>query len=252
MPITDTTFYLVAVPTIFFIAFTKGGLGGGFSIVGVPMLSLVTSPTQAAAILAPIICFMDIFAVWAYPPRTWDTKNLRILVPGLLVGIALGITSFKLFDDGHIKLLIGFITISFALNWWLRRNSPQRRRGASLIRGSFWGMLSGFTTFVAHSGGPPLAIYLLPQGLDKTMLAGTTAFFFTIGNYVKLFGYIWLGQLNKSSWITALMMTPAVPAGIYLGRWAHNRLSNEKIYMICYLLLVPTALKLIGDGLHVW
>jgi len=36
------------------------------------------------------------------------------------------------------------------------------------------GLASGVTTMVAHSGGPPLAMYLLPLGLSKDVYAGTT------------------------------------------------------------------------------
>ena len=38
---------------------------------------------------------------------------------------------------------------------------------------------------VAHSGGPPLAMYLLPLGLRKEVYAGTTSLFFTVGNATK-------------------------------------------------------------------
>ena len=47
------------------------------------------------------------------------------------------------------------------------------------------GLTSGITTMVAHSGGPPLAMYLLPLGLSKEIYAGTTSLFFTIGNATK-------------------------------------------------------------------
>ncbi|WP_437820128.1 sulfite exporter TauE/SafE family protein [Sorangium sp. So ce1078] len=248
----DFRFGLVAIPTVFFIAVTKGGLGGGFSIIGVPMLSLIIPPTRAAAILAPLICFMDVFTLWAYPPRTWDRRNLRILIPALLFGILVGVLSARICSDRAISLLVGLITIVFCASHWLRSGGPAPVRRPSVARGSWWGALSGFTTFIAHSGGPPLSVYLLPQRLDKTVLAGTCFIVFAVGNCVKLAGYVWLGQMTAPNLAKTLLIAPVVPLGVALGRWLHHRMSVETIYTTCYLLLVPTGLKLCGDGLNLW
>lgn len=249
----DPFFYIIAIPTVIIIALSKAGFGLGFSIIGVPMLSLVISPVQAAAILSPIVCIMDLFTIWAYPPKTWDRKNLYILIPALILGIILGVFSSKFFNESYIKLMVGIIAVSFSLKWWLQRNTPQpyKSTNISIVRGTFWGALSGFTTFLAHSGGPPLAVYLLPQRLGKTILAGTSVIFFTIGNFIKLIGYIWLGQLNNNNLLVVLLMTPAVVIGVAIGKWLHNRMTADMIYASCYALLIPIGLKLIADGLHI-
>jgi uncharacterized protein len=245
----DYIFYVVAFLTVLVIAISKGGLGGGFAVIGVPILSLFISPMEAAAILAPMFCIMDAFAFWAYPPKTWDKKNVRILLPAIILGIALGIMSFRFLDDRYIRLLVGGISIIFSLHWWLSRKARKLAQEANFIRGSLWGTLSGFTTFLAHSGGPPLSVYLLPQHLDKTTLAGTSFIVFSIGNLIKLVGYIGLEQLNHDTLMTASLLIPAVPIGVFIGKQIHNRINADTFYKVCYALLIPIGLKLLADGL---
>ena len=63
MIITDPFFYFLAVPAVLITGMGKGGLGGAAGAIAVPMMALAVEPIQAAAILLPIICLMDIMAV---------------------------------------------------------------------------------------------------------------------------------------------------------------------------------------------
>ncbi|ALS34821.1 hypothetical protein PTRA_b0319 [Pseudoalteromonas translucida KMM 520] len=63
MLVTDPWFYLTAVPAILIFGIGKGGLGGALGVIAVPMMALAISPMQAATILLPILCVMDIFAI---------------------------------------------------------------------------------------------------------------------------------------------------------------------------------------------
>ena len=117
------------------------------------------------------------------------------------------------------------------------------------IAGAFWGGLAGFTSTLAHAGGPPFAVYLLPQKLDKTLFVGTSVIFFFIVNYVKLVPYHFLGQLNVGNLAVALVFAPLAPLGIWLGVWLHRRVSERAFYNISYTLLLATGLKLVYDAL---
>ncbi|WP_157727746.1 hypothetical protein [Stappia sp. ES.058] len=69
------------------------------------------------------------------------------------------------------------------------------------------------TTMVAHSGGPQLAMYLLPLGVLKSIYAGPASLFFTAGNNVKLFSWIWLASIAGAPWFLILLALLAVPLG---------------------------------------
>jgi hypothetical protein len=249
--ITDPWFYAVAVPAILLLGLSKAGFGAGVGGFIVPLLALAIPPRQAAAVLLPILCAMDLLSIRAYR-GSWDSRNTRILLPGGLIGIAVGTLSFGLLSEAGISILIGTIAVVFGLQQWLGLGKSLKPCGASVGRGLFWSGLSGFTSFVAHAGGPPLMVYLLPQRLDKRLYVGTAVLFFFVVNYVKLIPYAWLGQLNFGNLATSLVLLPLAPAGIRLGVWAQNHLREALFYRIVVLLLLASGGKLLFDGLRVF
>ncbi len=252
MLITDPLFYIAAIPAVFLAAVSKGGFGGGLAMLGVPMMSLVISAPRAAAIMLPILCLMDLVGVWAYR-KTWDRRNLKIMAAGAAIGIVTGTATFHLFDDSAIKLLVGCIAVSFTLHYWLKR-SPAGEGGeggkynATATKGILWSALSGFTSFLAHAGGPPANAFLLPQRMDKTLFVGTMVMLFTAINYAKLLPYWWLGLLPLGNLTMSLILSPLAPIGVLVGVWLHNRISPTWFYRLCYLFLFAAGLKLLYDG----
>ena len=78
------------------------------------------------------------------------------------------------------------------------------------------GAAGGFTSFIAHAGGPPISIYLLRRPLDRTDFVATTVLLFAAINYVKLLPYGWLGQLSAENLATSLVLAPLAPVGVDL------------------------------------
>ena len=115
--ITDPVFYLVAVPVVLLFGMGKGGLGPGFVTISVPILSFVIDPVQAAAILLPILCLADIFAVYHFR-RHFEGKHLVIIIPAGLVGICIAGVLMGQLDREMIRLLIGIIAMLFCLDHW--------------------------------------------------------------------------------------------------------------------------------------
>jgi uncharacterized membrane protein YfcA len=246
---TDPLFYLVGLPTVFVMSMSKGAFGGGLAIIGVPLLSLVMSPIEAAIVVAPLVSFMDIFALGSFGPKTWSKPDLSWLMPGLLVGIAAGYAFFALVDPRLVSLGIGAITVAFIADYFLRgRSVPSSRRPASPPLALLAGLASGFTTFVAHAGGPPAQMYLLSRGLNKTLFAGTNLALFTLGNFVKLFPYGLLMWAQPRTSSAALLLAPAVPLGVWAGVWLHARLEQQRLFFWCYIILLIAALKLLLDA----
>mgnify|MGYP000106036518 FL=1 len=244
--IPDPFFYLCAIPAVLLYGIAKGGFGGNIAIVSVPLMALVVAPQQAAAILLPILCLMDLVALRTFRGR-WDRTNLRIILPAAIVGVLIGALTFRLMNEQHIRLLIGVIAVSFVINAWWRRDQ-QQARPANAWRGRFWGMLSGFTSFGIHAGGPPINVYMLPQRLEKTLLMGTLAVFFTLVNWVKVPAYLYLGQFSSENLLTSLVLMPLAPIGVRCGYWLLQRSNEKLIYQLCYVFLLLTGGKLLVEG----
>jgi uncharacterized membrane protein YfcA len=238
---------LIAFAGVFLICFMKGAFGGGFSIVGIPLLSLVMDPVTAGGLLAPLFVAMDLFALRYWKPSTWSKPDLALLLPGLVIGIGIGYLLFRVLDHRAVAIVMATITLIF-VGLWLAGGSEVKIRPRSSPKAIAAGLGAGITTMVAHSGGPPLAMYLLPLGLSKEVYAGTTSLFFTVGNATKAVPWLLLVKPAGNVWILMAACLLAIPTGVWLGWRLHGRLDQHQIYRACYGLLVVTALKLLWDG----
>ena len=252
MLLSDPLFYAAAVPAVLLFGISKGGFGGGLGILAVPLVSLIVSPVQAAAILLPVLCCLDLIGLWAYWGK-WDFPNLRILIPASIIGIIIGTLLFRYMNPEIIRLLLGIIAILFTLDYWLR---PPRGYGdiqprPAILSGTIAAAVGGFTSFIAHSGGPPISMYLLPQRMHRTMFVGTTVLLFAIINYVKLIPYTWLGLFHGNNLLTSLVLMPAAVIGFLTGIWLHNNVSEALFYRVCYMFLFIVGIKLVLDGSNI-
>ncbi|MDA9412458.1 MULTISPECIES: sulfite exporter TauE/SafE family protein [unclassified Bradyrhizobium] len=246
MDLTLTTI-LIAFSGVFLICFMKGAFGGGFSIVGIPLLSFVMDPVTAGGLLAPLFIAMDLFALRYWKPSTWSKPDLVLLLPGLVIGIGLGYLLFRVLDHRAVAIVMAVVTLIF-VGLWFFGDPKVTIAPRSTPKAIAAGLASGVTTMVAHSGGPPLAMYLLPLGLSKEVYAGTTSLFFTVGNATKAVPWLLLTRPSGNEWIVMAICLFAIPAGVWLGWRLHGRLDQQQVFRACYGLLVVTALKLLWDG----
>lgn len=247
--ITDPLFWLAAVPGVLLFGISKGGFAGGFGIVTVPLMALAIAPAQAAAILLPILLVMDLGAVWAYR-RHWSRSLVKVLLPAGLVGTAIGTLAFRELSSNGIRLFLGALAIGFVLWRTLGRGHRAQPAQPSVVKGAFWAALSGFTSFIAHSGGPPISVYLLPLRLAPSVLVGTVAVLFAALNWSKLLPYWWLGLFSAQNLFTSAALAPVGVAGVALGVWLHKRVREALFYRVVYAFLLLTGVKLLYDGLR--
>jgi hypothetical protein len=239
-------FFLVAIPAAMLVGFSKGGLPV-VGMLGVPVLSLATSPVRAAALLLPIYVVTDMFGLWAYR-RQFDRRNLAILIPAATVGICIGWATAFIVSERLVTLIVGVIGLSFCVNYWVgsRRNSAAKP--ADLPRGLFWGTVSGFTSFVSHAGAPPYQMYVIPQRLEKMVYAGTTTILFAVVNAVKLVPYWALGQLSLENLELAAWLLPGAIAATFAGVWLVRIIPQVLFYRLVVIALFLVSLKLLADA----
>jgi len=168
----------------------------------------------------------------------------------MLLGLGIGALFFVTIDPRIVALAIAVVTLWFTARWFVHgRNTATTGAPVSPIKAIACGAASGFTTFIAHAGNPPIAFYLLPRGLPITVFAGTITAIFLVSNSVKLALYLWLMAADLNVLVMAAVLMPAIPLGIWAGKLLHDRIDPDRLYLACYVLLGITGLKLFIDSL---
>ena len=249
--ITDPLFYFAAFLAIALVGLSKGGFLSGLGILGVPILALVISPVQAAAIMLPILISMDMVGVWAYR-KSYDPTLLKLLIPASICGIAIAWMAAAYVSEGQVRLIVGLIALAFTLDHWFDLRGHRARGGAKpgKAAGFFWGAVAGFTSFVSHAGGPPISMYMLPLRLERTLFVGTNVMLFTVINLVKVLPYFLLGQFSTQNLLTTAVLLPLAPLWVMAGIYLVRLVPQEPFYRIAYACLFVVSLKLIWDGMH--
>lgn len=244
--ITDPWFYAVSIPAVLLLGLSKSGFGAGFGSLAVPMMALAVTVPQAAAILMPVLLLMDLLGLAAFR-KDFDIPMLKFLIPCGLVGIVLGAVLFKALPAHVVAGMVGVFTLLFLAQ---RLLFPPRADSAPPPRwaGALLATTSGFTSFIAHAGGPPINAYVIPLRLSPLAFTGTMAFFFFVINLAKWLPYAWLGLLDWRNLATSLLLLPLAPLGVWIGVRIARRIDQQLFYRFIYLGMLLTGIKLLWDA----
>ena len=254
----DLALLAISALAVYLVGIAKGGFGGTVAMLGVPLMSLVTDPLTAAAILLPILCLMDLLTLWKYY-GAWDSRLLQLMIPPAIVGIAIAALLFKYLSVNIIEFMLGILSIGYVgvfvinkLRHGKRVNpsskpslNEQLQQTATRWRGIGWCGLSGFTSTIAHTGGPPLSIFMLSLNLSKITFQASIVGYYFIVNYTKLIPYAYLSLLNIDNISLSLFLAPIAYLGIMSGIWLHQRVSDKLFFNIAYAALLIIGCSLI-------
>ena len=241
---TDPLFLFVAFFAVLLVGLAKGGFSG-IGMAATPLLALAVPPLQALAILLPILMAQDVVSIWWYR-RDWDGWNLKVMLPGAVLGVGLAWAVGSVVPDNVVRLIIGVIGVTFVLNSWFGKVPPPGRPSAA--SGVFWGAGAGFTSTIASAGMPPFSIHVLPQRMEKMRLVGTITLFFAAVNLMRVVPYFALGHLTRENLAISLALLPLAIAANFLGFWLVLRISTELFYRISYALIFLISAAIFAQG----
>jgi uncharacterized membrane protein YfcA len=244
--ITDPFFYAVAVPAVLLLGISKSGFGAGFGSLAVPMMALAVTVPQAAAILMPVLLLMDLLGIAAFR-KDFDRRLLAFLIPCSLVGVLLGALLFRVLSAHLVSGIVGVFTLLFLAQRLVfppKAGDPPPPRAVGAVLTA----LSGFTSFIAHAGGPPLNAYLIPLRLTPVAFTATVAYLFFVVNLAKWVPYAWLGLIDLRNMATSLMLLPIAPLGVWIGIRIARRINPLWFYRFVYFGMLLAGLKLVWDG----
>lgn len=247
--LSDPPTLLVLAIAVILLGLAKGGLSG-VGALATPLVALVLPPTIAAALLLPILIVQDVVSVWSFR-KTWDGWVIGWMLPGAAVGIAAGYAYAERVDEAKLMAALGAITLAFGLyRLWVERGGRVAQASTSPgWVGSLFGVATGFTSQIAHAGGPPFQMWVTPRRLPHLVFVGTSSILFAAINWMKVPAYIALGAFPHDVLVAAgLLMPLAIGSTLLTVRWL-KRIDGARFYVIIYLLMVLLGAKLVWDGL---
>lgn len=246
--ITDPVFYALAVPAVILLGLSKGGFVG-VGTLALPLMALVASPIASAAILLPILIVQDAVGVWAFR-RTWDAPVLQAMIPGAAIGILLGYLLAASVSADVVLAAVGLFSILFALQrlWAERGGRIVASSNSPLWVGGLFGVATGFTSQIAHAGGPPYQMWVMPRQLSRDSFIGTTAIFFALTNWMKVPAFAALGQFTAANLWTTVALLPVAILSTMAGVRLVRRVSPERFYTSIYVLMILVGAKLLWDA----
>jgi uncharacterized membrane protein YfcA len=249
---------VIAALAAVFIGISKAGFGGGLGMLTTPLCVLAFGPKDAIGILLPLLCVGDIFSLYPYWSK-WERKNLFFLLPGVVIGVIMGVRLIGRFSARELNFAIGLLAVLFVL-FQLVKEFIFKAEGSfapNHTLGLAFGLGAGITSTFAHGAGPVVSMFLIPQRLPKEVYVGTTVLIFTWVNWIKLpffcldqssVGWNWLPSeaiINQRTLLTSMMFAPLVPAGVWLGVWLNRRIPEAWFVRVIYALIFLAGLELL-------
>jgi uncharacterized membrane protein YfcA len=241
-------FFVCAVLSVIIVGVSNSGFGAGLGVLSLPLMASQSSINEALAILLPLLIAIDLVGLRRFIGNA-DWRIVKIIVPPAIVGLLLGMVFFTAITPQMLTLSIGIFTLLFLIqNLGMSRLNVAETKSYPWL-GRAMGLTSGFTSFVAHIGGPPITVYMLREKLMPMVYTSTLGIFFTILNFGKLVPYAYLDLLNFKQLATSILLLPCVPIGVYIGFYLAKRISMKWYYRTVRFFLLIASIKLIADGL---
>lgn len=210
------------------VGFSKTAIGGlGTIAAAIFALQMPAKESTGAVLLLLIIA--DVMAVLSYR-KDANWKLLRHLLPAMIPGLIIGTVILQLINDDTLRLWIGIlilflVALQLLVAWRNRGKEPELKIHHPVVTWATGGA-AGVATMTANAAGPITTLYLLSAGVDKKMFLGTAAWYYCIGNLIKVPFSAGIGLMPvETLWLT-LMLAPAVIIGGLIGRVVVKRINQ--------------------------
>jgi uncharacterized membrane protein YfcA len=244
--ITEPLFYVAAVPAVLLMGLSKSGFGSGFGSLAVPIMALAVTVPQAAAIFMPILLLMDVLGITAFR-KHFQWSLIKLLIPLGLLGTVVGTLTFKHLSPPAVSVIVGVLTLLFLAHRLYAQRCAASQKPLPQVAGAVLAVVSGFTSFVAHAGGPPINAYVMVLRLPPLQFTATMAVFFFVINLSKWLPYSYLGLLSWDNISTSLVLLPLAPIGVWAGVRIAHRIQPAVFYRLIEVGMLLTGLKLVAE-----
>lgn len=236
----------IAMAVVLVAYFVFGLTGFGSTVLALPLLAQF-APLK---FVVPLLLLLDLAAFLAVGAR--DRRGIRIdelgrVLPFALVGIGLGLTLLIQVAESRLLTALGVFVLLYAL-WGLTRRGPV----AEIPR---WtcvpiGLGGGALSALFGTGGVLFAIYNAGRIRDKAELRASNAAMIAFSGIVRIVLFAATGLLAQEGlWLFALLLLPALFAGIALGSRLHAVVPAQAVVRAVHGVLVLAGIALLARAL---
>ena len=229
----------------------RGSSGFGSALLAVPLLAHWLPLT----LVVPLVATLDVVAGIVLTgaglrDRAVDWSEVVWLLPGSIVGIAVGLALLLHIKPHALILVLGVVVILFGAHYLLvHRVSRIVSRIWSLPAGAVGGVVGAM--FATSS--PPYVIYLIHRLSDKVKLRATMSAIFVIEGSLRVMGMLMSSLLLQPELGRYLAIgLPSMAVGLYLGNHVHIGLSKRQMKVLIGCLLLGSGISLVVKALSVW
>ena len=220
--------------------YVRAVIGFGSGLISVALLTLIFPIKE----VVPVVLLLDLLGsvlLGAYDFREMRWPELRWLVPGSVIGLAIG--SFILADTNaqNLTRFLGVFILAYVVYALIMK--PERLPQVALPWGMPLGIFGGVVGSLYGGGGPPIVAYLQMRHLDKRAFRATFQGIALTDNILRAFMYIALALLTWQLMVGFLLLIPPVLLGLWTGNRLHLRINQRAFLMGTLAVLAVVGLK---------
>lgn len=239
LPSDTSSFVLLALMAVALLAsITRGFSGFGAALIFMPLASTVAPPRTVAGMLVII----DLIAAAPLAPAAWkaaDRTAVALMAFGALLTVPIGTYALTQLDSVTTRwIIIAFVAVLLVLlisGWrYHGKGHPALSIGV--------GGLSGFSSGLAQTGGPPIIAYWLGRPIPGALARANIVLYFAFTDVISFATYAVSGILTADVLKLALLVGPIYGLGLFIGARLFGVASETLFRRICYALIAFSAI----------
>jgi uncharacterized membrane protein YfcA len=237
--------FLILNFAVFGAAALQSATGIGFGIIAGPVLLIVLN--DGSAIQISIVLNLLIAAILT--PSLWrdaDRKLLAKLLLGLAIGSPIGLLFFRYLDIVSLKAFAG-LAVLLTLFMTLRgKQIPSHlpAPASGQAEQTSIGIIAGIMGASLAMPGPIPAAWMSTRGFDRQTIRATILVMFVFAYALALALQFGFASIGAETFRLSFILAPATIAGILLGRFLSNHLTEKTFRWLLVIILAFTAISL--------
>ncbi|MHC4607012.1 MAG: TSUP family transporter [Planctomycetota bacterium] len=231
---------LIAAAILLGASLNQGFFGFGFGIIAMGGLTLSHDLVHASGVVN-LTCLMLTIWMVVQLRRAVLWRVAGRMLPGVLVGVALGVAALKFLDRGILVRVLGATIVVVAV-WNVV--SPMIRTRESLFWDNTLGLAGGMLCGAFNTGGPPVIPYIYARREAPEQLKATLNTIFLVMAVSRLPIAASQGLITIDMCRDGAVLLPVVLGGTVGGIFLARLIPPEKFRKTCWV-----ALGLLGVAL---